>query len=273
LLALILAGVSIRYVWQRRSDASILAHFIIFGGTFIGGEVFNLYSQPQDPQMQLTVMPWIIPAWGILMTLWLAPDNRLLEKAPNNFKNGLVPVISALVLSLFPMINTVPVIAKERGGNAKYLEILARLEQKVDSSNTVFLYLGFDALIPWQFTNWSATYPDVDHLPPAPTSNPKFKWISITDGMIANPGWTPEQQATEVRRKIDLALSLGYRVVTNNLWLFPEKKWIEITGTISGSETPLTIRRMLLETYHADEVYVDPVEGSFFEIKLLNKAF
>ena len=182
-------------------------------------------------------------------------------------------MISALVFSLFPMVNTVPVIARERGGNAQYLEILTRLEQKFDSSRTVFLYMGFDALIPWQFTNWSATWPDIDHLPPAPSSNPKFKWISITDEMIKYPGRTPEQQATELRRKIDLALSLGYRVVTNNLWLFPEKKWTEITGTISRPETPLAIRRMLLQTYHADEVYVDPVEGSFFEIKLPNSAY
>jgi hypothetical protein len=270
LLVLTLAGVSMRYVWQRRSDASTLAHFIIFGGTFIGGEVFNFYSQPQDPQMQLTVMPWIIPAWGVLMKVWLDPGNKLLEKAPSIFKNGASPVIFAVVFSLFPMINTVPVIARERGGNAQYLEILTRLEQKVDSSKTVFLYLGFDALIPWQYTNWSPTKANIDRLPPAPASNPKFKWISITDGIIAYPDKTPEQQAAEVRRKIDLALSLGYRVVTNNLWAFPEKKWLEITATISGPETPLAIRRMLLQTYHADEVYVDPVEGSFFEIKLHN---
>jgi hypothetical protein len=88
--------------------------------------------------------------------------------------------------------------------------------------------------------------------------------------MIKYPDRAPEQQAMELRRKIDLALSLGYRVVTNDLWLFPEKKWTEITGTISRPETPLTMRRMLLQTYHADEVYVDPVEGSFFEIKLPN---
>jgi hypothetical protein len=270
LLVLVLAGVSMRYVWQRRSDASTLAHFIIFGGTFIGGEVFNFYSQPQDPQMQLTVMPWLIPAWGVLMKLWLDPGNRILEKAPNFFKNRATPIIFAVVFSLFPMINTVPVIARERGGNAQYLEILTRLEQKFDSSNTVFLYMGFDALIPWQFSNWSATWPDVDHLPPAPVSNPKFKWLSITDEMIKYPGKTPEQQATEVRRKIDLALSLGYRVVANNLWIFPEKKWLEITATISDPESPLAIRRMLLQTYRANEVYVDPVEGSFFEIKLLN---
>ena len=175
-----------------------------------------------------------------------------------------------MAFSLFPLANTVPVIMGFRGGNTQYLEILTHLEQKIDSSRTVFLYMGFDALIPWQFANWSATWPDIDHLVPAPSSNPKFKWISITDEMIKYPDRTPEQQAMELRRKIDLALSLGYRVVTNNLWLFPEKKWTEITGTISRPETPLAMRRMLLQTYHADEVYVDPIEGSFFEIKLLN---
>src|SRR5204862_3971557 len=35
----------------------------VFGITFIAGEVFNLYSQPQDAQMQINVMPWLTLAW------------------------------------------------------------------------------------------------------------------------------------------------------------------------------------------------------------------
>ena len=35
----------------------------LFGVTFVAGEVFNLYSQPQDAQMQVNVMPWLTLAW------------------------------------------------------------------------------------------------------------------------------------------------------------------------------------------------------------------
>ena len=31
------------------------------------GQVLNFYSQPQDPQMQINVMPWLTVAWGLLL--------------------------------------------------------------------------------------------------------------------------------------------------------------------------------------------------------------
>ncbi|MCU0734559.1 MAG: hypothetical protein MUF20_03405 [Methylotetracoccus sp.] len=266
LLLTVLAVAAARYVWARRSDARLLAHGIVFGGTFLAGQFFNAYSQPQDPQMQLTVMPWIIPAWGVLMISLL--QTRGPEAQPSAGHARRYGPLIAVLMSLFPMLNTVPVIAAERGGNTRYLQVLARLEQQLDPARTFFVYLGFDALIPWQFTNWSATWPNVDQLPPAPADQPKFKWLSITDGMIWHRDWTPEQQANELRRKIDHALSLGYRVVTNRLWELPERTWVETTVTIAAPETAIAIRRMLRETYQAETVYIDPAEGPFFELSL-----
>lgn len=262
LLLAVLAAVAARYVWLRRGDSRLIAHAIVFGGTFLAGQFFNAYSQPQDPQMQLTVMPWIIPAWGTLMISLLEPRGLPTKRLPARRR----PLLAA-ALSVFPLVNTAPVIAAERGGNARYLQVLARLEEHLDPVRTFFVYLGFDALIPWQFTNWSATWPDVDHLPPAPATDPKFKWLSITDGMIWHRDWTPEQQSVELRRKIDRALSLGYRVVTNRVWELPERTWVETTVTIAPAETAIAIRRMLLQTYQAQAVYIDPAEGPFFELQ------
>lgn len=265
LILLLLAFAAGRYVWHRRGDARLAAHAIVFGGTFLAGQFFNAYSQPQDPQMQLTVMPWIIPAWGVLMAsvlgLQAAGPQGVFRVRRCRSAIGL-----ATALSLFPMVVTVPVIAAQRGGNSRYIQILDRVERALDPSRTFFVYLGFDALIPWQFTHWSATWPDVDHLPPAPAKDPKFKWLSITDGIIWHRDWPPERQAAELRRKIDHAAALGYRVVTNRLWEAPERTWVEIMTTIAGPEVPVGIRRMLMSSYRVETVYTDPVEGPFFSL-------
>lgn len=263
LILILLAAAAIRQVRMRRDDVRFAAHAVIFGGTFLAGQVFNAYSQPQDPQMQLTVMPWIIPAGGALMFLLLRSREAAVERG--SFARW-PPMVAAVVLSLLPMTITVPVIAAERGGNSRYLGVLARLERQFDPSRTFFVYLGFDALIPWQFTHWSASWPDVEHLRPAPAQNPKFKWLAVTDGLIWHRDWLPEQLADDLRRKIDHALMLGYRVVTNRLWELPERAWVETTVTIAPAETVLALRRMLLLRYRAEPIYVDPVEGPFYEL-------
>ncbi len=272
LVLLLLGAVSIRHVWQRRHDPRVVAHAVIFGGTLLAGQFFNAYSQPQDPQMQLTVMPWIIPAWGVLMSGLLSGTRGRPVDRNSLGVNRVRGIRGAFLLSLFPMILTAPVIARERGGNTRYLNVLSRLEQELDPTRTVFLYMGFDALIPWQFTQWSASWSNVDGLPAAPASDPKFKWLPITDDLIRHPAWTPEQQAAELRRKIDHALSLGYRVVTNRMWEWPERVWLETTVTITQPGTALALRRTLLEKYHGDVVYVDPVEGPFFALSRRGEA-
>lgn len=266
LLLLVLAAAAAHYLWERRGHAEARALAAVFGGTFVAGEVFNFYSQPQDPQMQLNVMAWIIPAWGMLIAPWLTRHSP----SDPGIRRHRYSRFLAIALSLFPLANTVPVIAAERGGNARYLDAVARLERELDPSRTFFLYLGFDALLPWQFVHWGGVWPDLDHLPPAPADIPKFKWLSITDGMIWHRDWTPDRQAEEVRRRIDRALDLGYRVVTNQLWNWSERTWVETTATIARPETPKAVRRALLQNYRAQEVYVDPVAGPFFELKPLN---
>lgn len=265
MLLLILAVTAVRYVWPRRRDKNTLALAVVFAGTFLAGEVFNVYSQPQDPQMQLNVMPWIIPAWGMLLTRWFNGAERGPGKHVFRRRDWFAGP-AAVAASLIPMAFTVPVIAGERGGNARYLAVLERLERQVEPSRTLFLYIGFDAVIPWQFVQWGATWPDLEHLPPASEATPNFKWLSITDGLIRHRDWTSEQQAAELFRQIDRALGSGYRVVTNRLWVLPEQKWIEITQTVASPEIAPAIRQALLSRYRAEPVYVDPVEGPFFRL-------
>jgi len=264
-ILLTLLILSLRFVYSERGNPTVLAHFVIFGGTLLGGQLFNAYSQPMEPQMQINAMPWVIPAWAILM-MRLLSQQRFSPSGESRPLTGKGPTL-ALLVSLFPMADTAYVLAGARGGNTQYLELIGRLEHAFDPASTVFLYQGFDYVIPWQFTMWSATWPDVDHLPPAPAASPRFKWISINDSMIVHPNATPQEHATELRRKIDHALALGYRVVTNYLWTWSEERWVQLASTIAKPETPIAIRRMLLDTYEGAEVFVDPVGGAFFQLR------
>ena len=54
-------------LWPRRADRRLRAIAIVFLGTLGAGQVLNFYSQPQDPQMQINVMPWLTVAWGLLL--------------------------------------------------------------------------------------------------------------------------------------------------------------------------------------------------------------
>ncbi len=58
---------SVVVLWPRRADRRLRAIAIVFLGTLGAGQVLNLYAQPQDPQMQINVMPWLTVAWGLLL--------------------------------------------------------------------------------------------------------------------------------------------------------------------------------------------------------------
>src|SRR5262245_8184328 len=54
-------------LWPQRTDHRLRAVAIVFLGTFLAGQVLNVYSPPQDPQMQVNVMAWLTVAWGLLL--------------------------------------------------------------------------------------------------------------------------------------------------------------------------------------------------------------
>ena len=62
---------------------------------------------------------------------------------------------------------------------------------------TVFVYWGFEPITMWQYALWSRTW-DWDGavtIAPAPSADPKFKWIAVDAGAIRHPDWTAEQHA------------------------------------------------------------------------------
>ena len=71
LQATILAA-SVIMLWPQRADRRLRAIAIVFLGTLVAGQVLNYYAQPQDPQMQINVMPWLTVAWACWWARWSA---------------------------------------------------------------------------------------------------------------------------------------------------------------------------------------------------------
>ncbi|MCA0248225.1 MAG: hypothetical protein LCH93_16555 [Proteobacteria bacterium] len=109
-------AVAIVLLWPRRADPRLRAIGIVFLGTLGAGQVLNLYSQPQDPQMQLNVMPWLAVAWGLLLGASLT-------------KSRSVAIVLA-ALSLAPLAWNVSQLARFRGGDAAALKAVVALEQR-----------------------------------------------------------------------------------------------------------------------------------------------
>jgi hypothetical protein len=242
-------------VWPRRAEPRLRAIAIVFLGALGAGQVLNLYAQPQDPQMQLNVMPWLVVAWALLLA-------ALLRRS-----RGLAFLLA--VLSVAPLAWNVGQLARFRDGDAMALKSLSALEQRFPPASTVFVYWGFEPITIWQYALWSRTW-DWDGrvaIGPAPSADPKFKWIAIDAGAIRHPEWTAEQNADVLKRDIDLALDRGYRVVISDVWSWSQDELTGQLGGLSAANRAPAIWRMLHDNYQAQPAFDDATAGRYYELR------
>ncbi len=246
---------SVILLWPRRHDPRLRSVAIVFLGTLGAGQVLNLYSQPQDPQMQLNVMPWLTVAWALLLAA-LLPSRRVIAAA-------------LAVLSFAPFAWNVAALAKWRGDDPRWIAAAAALEKRFPPESSVFLYFGYEPITTWKYALWSRTW-DWDNkvaIPPAPSADPKFKWIALNAGAIRHPDWTGPEHAAALKRDIDLALDRGYRVIVSDLWAWPPDVLAAYLGTVAASGRTDAIYHMLHDDFRATEAFKDPIAGTYYELQ------
>jgi hypothetical protein len=247
-------GVAVAMIWPRRHEPRIRAVAIVFLGTLGAGQVMNLYSQPQDPQMQINVMSWLTLAWALIVVALIARPRALAVLA---------------LLSVVPLAWNVAALARYRGGDTDALKAIAAMEKELPPEKTVFVYWGFEPIAVWQYALWSHTW-DLDDgaaWEPSPSSNPRFKWIAIDAAAIRHPGWTAETDAQAIKRGIDLALDRGYRVVMSDAWAWSEAELAKQLGGLSAASHALAIHSMLHGDYDGVAVFSDPAAGTYYELR------
>ena len=242
-------------LWPHRDDKRLRNVAIVFLGTLGAGQIMNFYAQPQDPQMQINVMPWLTVAWALLAASLLVR------------RRALWPLLA--LLSLAPLVWNVVALSKWRGGDTEALNALTALEKTLPPDRTVFVYWGFEPITTWQYMLWSRT-PDWDGITTigrAPVADPKFKWISIDSGAIRHPARTPEEDARTIRHDIDQALDLGYRVAISDVWTWDVKEFTGQLGGLSAAGHAPAIHAVLHDNYEARPVLRDPFAGTYYELK------
>jgi hypothetical protein len=255
LLQAAIFGAAVVMLWPRRAEGRLRAIAIVFLGTLGAGQVLNLYAQPQDPQMQINVMPWLAVAWGLLLGASMTRSR--------------VMAIVLAVLSVAPLAWNVGQLSRFRGGDAAALTAMAALEQRFPPASTVFVYWGFEPITMWQYALWSRTW-DWDgavSVAPAPSSDPKFKWIALDAGAIRHPDWTAEHNAEVLKRDIDQAFDRGYRVVVSDVWTWSLDELTGQLGALSAPGRSAAIYRMLHDNYEAQPVFSDPTVGAYYELR------
>ncbi|HEY6979723.1 hypothetical protein [Reyranella sp.] len=260
LLQVAIFVVGIVILWPRRNDLRLRAVAAVFMGTLAAGQVMNFYSQPQDPQMQINVMPWLTLTWALIVAAAVAKQRGTALRSWT--------VLSLAVLSIVPLAWNVVSLSRWRGTDAAAVAALADLERHFPPDRTVFLYWGFETIATWQYALWSHTW-DWDFVAPpdpAPSNRPRFKWIAVDAGAIRHADWTAAQHAAALKQQIDLALQLGYRVAVSDFWDWSEQELEQHLGSLSAESRAQAIYTMLHENYEVRPVFRNALIGQYYEL-------
>ena len=243
------AAIALPMLWRQRQAPQARALAAVFGGTFVAGEVFNLYSQPQDPQMQVNVMAWLTIGWALALVAARA-------------RWGLRGLATLAGLSAVLFAYNVWSLAPLRGLDSAWSDAIGRMERAGDPSRTVWLMHDFDWAMVYGSLHWGLAEPGTAELGPAPQAEPKFKWIGFTGQVLRHPDWSDERQVAELRGQIDRALALGYQVLVLRLWDMDLAQLEVATGMVASSDRLEALRRLLHEDYVAMQAFIDPVAGA-----------
>jgi hypothetical protein len=226
------AAVALPFLWRHWDDPRSRALSAVFGITFIAGEVFNLYSQPQDPQMQLNVMAWLTVGWAVVLVA--VRERRRWGRGGLAALGGLsVALLAYNVWSIEPL----------RGLDSAWEGAIARMEREGDPLRTVWLMHDFDWAMVYGSLYWGLNEPGTADLGPAPQKDPKFKWIGFTGQVLRHPDWSDAQLVDDLRGQIDRALELGYDVLVVRLWGMDLAQLEVATGMVASSARLDALRR------------------------------
>jgi hypothetical protein len=239
-------------VWRAAS--------LMFGGTLAFGQVFNLYSQPQDPQMQINVMVWLPVCWGFVLkeATVLLSDRSELQR------------IAFLFLSLIGLpwcLSGETGFTRQRHFDSIAQEQVQALRSHADFASTLFIFQGFEPIVTWLAAEVDHTYPVI--LERSPQTKPLFKPFYLVNEAIMHPGRSPAESAASVRDKIDEALAKGFHVVINGVWDVSQDAFIDSFATVSTADKPHAIFRMLKQHYTATKVFEVQNAGPFYELHSL----
>lgn len=245
---------SLAVLWRDRALPGTRILVAIFGGTFAAGEVMNLYSQPQDPQMQVNVMAWLTIGWALIVATAIR-----WKPAPII---GVATVLSAALLSY-----NVWRVAPQRGAGTAWRLALERIEKAAPPADHVFLLHGFEQLVSEMYYAWDGDWDYFPKLGPAPTAHPKFKYLAFVSGPVHRPNASGKELGETLRDEIDRALGLGYTVIASDTWAATADQFAASMATVLSAEKAREFHKVIHDSFQADLAFTDPGAGRFYLLR------
>ena len=242
-------------LWGHWRDVRLRVTLAVFLGTFFAGEVMNAYAQPQDPQMQINVMPWLTVVWGLALARSLLPDRA-----------GSSRLLVLLVLSAVPLLYNLARLAETRGGDTAARAAVAGIDEKIDLSRTIFLYWGFEPITGWQYFYDGRRWDGLADLSAAPDSVRRAKWLNVIRSSLVHPERTGAENAAALKHEIDWALDNGYSVVAGDVWDWSADKLARALVTVSGYASGPAIHAMLHRDYAAELLFNTRGVGNYYAL-------
>jgi len=247
---------SARVFWRQRAQDAWLAAGAVLAGTLILGEAGNIYSQPQDPQMQIQPMAWLpvgFGAWiGCLALTWWRRAWR------------------GAVLAGVPLAFNLWSFAPGRGADSAAVAELRRVERAVEG-RALLLTHGFDQINCWSYAVWGPSrcrvvgIPGRERIKP-PLSRGEFAFVMLASEM----SWYPRRSAATAGRslvdQLDAGMRAGYRVVAGPVWDMGEEELVSSLATMAGAEKARAMRRALRRNFEAAAL-VSTSWGQFYELR------
>jgi len=228
-LALALGACLVTMARRRKPSAvSLLAIFALT--LFVVGEAGAVYSQPQDPQMQIEPMFATIPG----MILLLVPGWGL---GSVRLRKGLAGVLALAGAANFGW--NVHLMRSGIGGDSKAIAAIAELNRLFPSNTTVIVCHGFETWTTWQYVIlWR-------------NDSPGFisKSIHLARAFTMNRGIRGAEAAAITEERIDSALASGQRVVAAALWTEPAEKSVGTYTTVTTQAQANTYDSLLRNHY------------------------
>ena len=231
----------------RKPATSGLPLLAAFGITlFLTGEAGALYSQPQDPQMQIEPMFAIIPGM-ILLLGWRS------ILAGDLWRQGLAGAL-VLVGAANGAWN-IHLMRAGSGQDSKALAAIAELDRLFPKNTTLLVWHGFEGWTTWQ---WVLLWKD--------DSVGFFKQnVHLARPFTMNRGITGRQAAAITTAQIDAALASGERVVAVALWPRPADDFVGAFTTVTTEAEARTYISLLKEHYRTGARW-DTQMGPFVEL-------
>jgi hypothetical protein len=213
---------------------------------FLAGEMGALYSQPQDPQMQIE--PMLIVVEGLILWASLAMAGGTV------WRRGVATVFLAMA-AVNGYWNVHLIAQRYRGGDSVAASGIKELDRLFPKSRTMLVSQGFEQWVGWHFVldgyRDFGEYSDHNAL--------------LTFVFVTQRGVSAADAAVAVEKQIDAAMASGMRVVADNIWTEPLEQSVAAFGTVVEEATARTFLSILKARYRMGTRWTTP-DGPFVEI-------